>query len=193
MATNNAVNTPLSGQTGTGNFVGATSPTLITPVLGVASATSLAFSSTSGIIGTTTNNDAAAGSVGELISSTVLVGAAVSLTTTVSADITSISLTAGDWDVWGICNCTVGGSTTTSRVSGWISTTSATPPTAPNEGAYCYMDLSAAANTGEPTYFYAGQKRISLAGTTTVYLSVNCAFATSTMGAFGFIGARRIR
>jgi len=34
MATNNAVNTSLSGQTGTGNFVGATSPTLITPALG---------------------------------------------------------------------------------------------------------------------------------------------------------------
>jgi hypothetical protein len=34
MATNNAVNTSLSGQTGTGNFVGATSPSLITPALG---------------------------------------------------------------------------------------------------------------------------------------------------------------
>lgn len=34
MATNNSVNTGLSGQTGTGNFVGATSPTLITPLLG---------------------------------------------------------------------------------------------------------------------------------------------------------------
>ena len=34
MATNNAVNTSLSGQTGTGTFVGATSPTLVTPALG---------------------------------------------------------------------------------------------------------------------------------------------------------------
>jgi hypothetical protein len=34
MATNNAVNTSLSGQTGTGNFVGSTSPTLVTPALG---------------------------------------------------------------------------------------------------------------------------------------------------------------
>lgn len=38
MATNNAVNTSLSGQTGTGNFVGATSPTLVTPALGTPSA-----------------------------------------------------------------------------------------------------------------------------------------------------------
>lgn len=41
--TNNAVNTSLSGQTGTGNFVGATSPTLITPAIGVATATSINF------------------------------------------------------------------------------------------------------------------------------------------------------
>lgn len=34
MATNNAVNTSLSGQTGTGAFAGSTSPTFTTPVLG---------------------------------------------------------------------------------------------------------------------------------------------------------------
>lgn len=34
MTTNNAVNTSLSGQTGTVNFVGSTSPTLVTPLLG---------------------------------------------------------------------------------------------------------------------------------------------------------------
>lgn len=43
MSTNNAVNTTLSGQTGTGTFVGATSPTLVTPNIGVATATSLTF------------------------------------------------------------------------------------------------------------------------------------------------------
>jgi hypothetical protein len=34
MATNNSVNTGLSGQTGTGNFVGSITPTLVTPILG---------------------------------------------------------------------------------------------------------------------------------------------------------------
>jgi hypothetical protein len=34
MATNNSVNSPLSGTTGSGNFVGSTSPTLTTPILG---------------------------------------------------------------------------------------------------------------------------------------------------------------
>lgn len=34
MATNNATNTPLSGNTGTGTFVGSKTPTLVTPLLG---------------------------------------------------------------------------------------------------------------------------------------------------------------
>lgn len=50
MATNNAVNTTLSGQTGTANFVGSTSPTLVTPTLGAALATSINFG------GSTLNN-----------------------------------------------------------------------------------------------------------------------------------------
>lgn len=41
MATNNAVNTSLSGQTGTGNFVGSTSPTFVTPALGTPSSGNL--------------------------------------------------------------------------------------------------------------------------------------------------------
>ncbi len=41
MATNNAVNTSLEGQTGTGQFVGDTSPTLVTPALGTPSSGNL--------------------------------------------------------------------------------------------------------------------------------------------------------
>lgn len=43
MATNNMLNLPLSGSTGSGNFVGANTPTLVTPVGGVISATSMNF------------------------------------------------------------------------------------------------------------------------------------------------------
>ena len=42
MTTNNIVNVGLSGSTGTGNFVGATSPTLITPALGTPASGNLA-------------------------------------------------------------------------------------------------------------------------------------------------------
>lgn len=42
MATNNAVNTNLSGQTGTGSFAGSTSPTFVTPILGTPASGNLA-------------------------------------------------------------------------------------------------------------------------------------------------------
>jgi hypothetical protein len=41
MATNNSVDVSLSGQTGTGTFVGSTSPTLVTPALGTPSSGTL--------------------------------------------------------------------------------------------------------------------------------------------------------
>jgi hypothetical protein len=43
MTTINPIGNGLSGTTGTGNFVGANTPTLITPVLGAATATSINF------------------------------------------------------------------------------------------------------------------------------------------------------
>ena len=192
MATNNAVNTSLAGQTGTGTFVGATSPTLVTPVLGAASATSLSFSSTSGIIGTTTNNNAAAGSVGQLISSVVTAASGITFTTNVAANVTSISLTAGDWDVIG--NVTFIPVLTTTRVyitDGWISLTSATLP---DQSLYASLPY---VNTGFVSSTYIGfnvpSLRVSISGTTTVYLSILGAFDTSTLKACGGIYARRVR
>ena len=46
MATINGIGNGLSGTTGTGNFVGANTPTLVTPTLGVATATSINFGGT---------------------------------------------------------------------------------------------------------------------------------------------------
>ncbi len=146
---------------------------------------------TGGIVGTTTNDNAAAGKVGEFISSTVLSGAAVGLTTGSAADVTSISLTAGDWDVEGNVCTSPGSGTTTTQVAGWISTTSATFPTAPNNGALVVSRASIPANAAE--YFPVGRIRLSLSGTTTVYLSMLSTFAVNTQGGFGFIGARRVR
>ena len=152
---------------------------------------SITFSSTSGIIGTTTNDNAAAGSVGEIIESTVLVGSAVSATSTANLDVTSISLTAGVWYVWGIIALYHNAATTTTAEFGWINTTSATQATLPNGGASAYHRVSLAA--GLNMFFPVGQRRISVSGTTTVYLSANITFAVNTMSVYGYIGARRRR
>lgn len=135
------------------------------------------------IPGTITNDNANAGNFGEYIHSEIASGAAVALTTTVAKDITSISLTAGDWDVW--ANVATTAAVTTA--SGWINITSATDPTAPNGGAY--------ASWGAQTLTTPlGMKRIEVpAGPNqTVYLSINATFA-GAVSAYGFLGARRAR
>lgn len=183
----------ITNETGSGALVFATSPTLVTPVLGAASATSISFSSTSGIIGSSTNDSAAAGSVGETVTSSVAFGAAVALTSSTTANVTSISLTAGDWDVWGqICSATSSG-TVPQSFFGQITTTSATltfPPTASTPTAGM-NNLGGSATQG--FYFAIPPIRLSLSATTTVYLVANSIFTVSTMAAYGYIMARRRR
>lgn len=176
------LSTPLSiAQGGTGSATG--NPTFA----------SVTFNpTTGGIVGTTTNDNAAAGKVGELIESIVLGGAAVAVTTATASDITSISLTAGDWNVWGQVQTLPAGGTTTTQIIGWTSATSATLPTPPNKGSFNQLagiSLAAGNGAGIPI----GIQRLSLSGTTTVYLSCSVTFAVSTMGVYGYIGARRVR
>lgn len=171
MTTNNSVNSTLSGTTGSGNFVGSTSPAITTPDL----------------IGVTNASNANAGSVGQLISSVIASASAVSLTSGNSADVTSISLTAGDWDVWG--NSYIAGSAAVLAVgSVWVSSTSATLPDSSLLSQH-FPPLAGAANAiGLP----APQLRFNVSGTTTVYLSVRSVF-TGTATACGGIYARRVR
>lgn len=143
------------------------------------------------LVGTTTNDNAAAGAVGEIIESTILVASAVALTTATAFDITSISLTAGDWDVWGSVDFVSGATTSCNGIQGWISTASATMPTRPNNGAF--VNLSPVFGTGTHPAVSVGTSRLSLAVTTTVYLSTQASFSISTFGAYGYIGARRRR
>lgn len=149
-----------------------------------------------GIVGTTTNNNAASGNVGEYVSSSVASGSAVSLTTNVDANVTSISLTAGDWDVQGNVCFTANNSTSFTNFYGWISTTSATMPTRPNSGAISAVvvpaTVPASGGSADPS-LAVSRIRLSLSGTTTVYLSAKANFTVSTTGAYGFIGARRVR
>lgn len=197
MATNNAVNVGLSGTTGTVNFVGSTSPTLITPVLGAATATSLAFSpTTGGIIGTTNADSPTAGDVGEVISSILLVGSAVSLTSLTAANVTSISLTAGDWDVWGEIWFNAASTTLPSSISGAISTSTGTFPTVPAVATAASSMVFAAVAFGaaaEQNILPVVPCQINVNSTTTVFLIARSGFTTSTLSAYGKIMARRRR
>ena len=164
-------------------------------VLLIADATgALSRSSNGGIPvqGTNTNDNAASGYVGEYVSSSVALASAVSLTNGVAANVTSISLTAGDWDVHGCVAFQPNASTTSTAAIAAISTTSAALPTLPNGGGTSSRNSSTAL-TGDFSVMNIGNVRISINATTTVYLVAFSTFAVNANSAYGFIGARRVR
>lgn len=141
---------------------------------------------------TATNDSAAAGKIGEYISSQTTAGSGnVALTTNTNADITSISLTAGDWDVWGNVGFEPAGGSSITQTFAWISVTSATLPTYPNNGGM--QQAGAAGGTANNVTLSAGCMRMSLSGTTTIYLTARETHTIGTMNSYGFIGARRVR
>jgi len=142
-------------------------------------------SQTAGIVGTTTNNNANAGSIGEYQTNTTT---GTSLSTGVAANCTSLSLTAGDWSVSGVVHFVPAGSTTVTYIAAGISTTSAT------FGSFgTFVQSGLTFTTGSPQDISAPTVRISIASTTTVYLIGDSSFGVSTMTCNGFIAARRIR
>ncbi len=148
---------------------------------------------TKGIVGTPTNNNAASSYVGEFISSIVLSGAALPMTTNTALDITTISLTAGDWNVWGTLWLAPAAGTITTTISVSVSQTSATLPTTPAIGTSIQQIRGLSSAAGEVCILQAPTTRISLAGTTTIYLVGFATFTTSTMGGYGSLCARRVR
>jgi len=146
--------------------------------------------------GTTTNDNAAAGNIGQFITSTVAAGSAVALTTATGKDVTTISLTAGDWDVSGQVDFVLAGVTATLFQSGISLSTNTLPSQAGGSG------MGTDALVGVPllttilsaTYCQGiAPVRISLAATTTVYLVAQAAFSAGTNTAYGTLRARRVR
>jgi hypothetical protein len=145
-----------------------------------------------GIVGTTLADNAQAGSVGEFASSNIAVGSAVALSNNVVTNVTNISLTAGDWDCYGNTGFH-GTSTTINYFSGAISTATASLGTFPNGGAlYAINGLSSSISSGD-FLMIAGQLRVNVSGSQTVYLVVQSGFGSGTVNAYGFLGCRRRR
>ena len=137
------------------------------------------------VIGTTTNDSAAAGYIGEVVTSTVASGAGVSLVSGTAKTITSISLTAGDWDVFGMLGTFA--SVSIAQASGGASATNNTAPAEDQAILYGPITGQQANQNTIPTV------RVSLAGTTTYYLVVTASFGSGTCVGYGRITARRAR
>lgn len=143
------------------------------------------------VMGTTTNDNAISGCVGEYISSSILSASAVTITSNTPANVTSISLTPGDWDVTGTIIVNPGALSVISNIVGGINTVSAALPTYGTENNVGLLNITMAAGVG--SIVNMGPLRVSISSNTTVYLVVNSVFTVSTNKAYGFIGARRRR
>ena len=141
------------------------------------------------IAGTSSADNAASGYVGEYITSNIPDASAVSLSNNTAVDVTSISLTAGDWEIFGNVSFTFGASTAVSNVICWTSNASATLPDNSKRSYYADNVTGVAANIALATPYL----RINSTGTTTAYLTAYCSFTTSTATASGSIFARRVR
>lgn len=139
--------------------------------------------------GITDGSSAASGKIGELISSTIATGSATSLTTSTPKNITSISLTAGDWNVWGQVGVIGDTGTTLTFFIGGVSGTSATLGTAGTFQSQLSSITLGANNLRAATPILP----VNITVTTTYYLVVNAVFGTSTLGGFGTLYARRVR
>ena len=145
---------------------------------------------TGGIVGTTTNNNAAAGNVGEYVEGVVLRASAVSLTTATVGNVSSITLGAGDWDVSGYVSFLAGGSTVRTLIlSGLANGTSSLPDIENGSRVAQAGSVTGGTDIGMATAIV----RYSLTGNTTIYLNAYSEFTTSTMQAYGVIRARRVR
>ena len=140
--------------------------------------------------GVTNGSDAPPGQIGEVISSVVQPGA-VTLTSTVAANIASISLSPGDWDVHGEIWLSVGTGAPV-NVVGAINTVSATLPATQSIGT-SRAQISATLTASSLDYFAPRACRASLLATTPYYLVGFCNFPSGTTTAGGTIWARRAR
>lgn len=145
------------------------------------------------LYGVSSNTAATAGNIGELITSTLATGSAVSLVTGTAKTITSVSLTAGEWDVSGTANYVTGATTTVQSL--WCSISSTNNTLDATLGTYANQMYTTAgsvlSDTNDPAVVCPTVRK-SLSTTTTIFLIALSGFGTSTNTAAGFIRATRV-
>jgi len=145
------------------------------------------YITTGQLIGTATNDAANAGNVGEVFN----VGpTSASFTSTIPANINSVTLSPGDWELSGIAVYGGAGATTTTDVVTAISTTSASV-IAGLLGIAAHNRQTATADFS-CTHTLLPQQ-VSLASSTQYFLNGQATFTVSTYGVTGIIHARRAR
>lgn len=143
------------------------------------------------LLGSTTNDNAATGDVGEFLNATVGSGGAYSLTSGTVYSVTSVGLTPGDWDLEGSAVFTqAGGTTATDYIVGITNSLSAWDG---GETSYARTGFLTSAATTLTGTMPAVKRRVSTSSSITYYLLVRGTFTGGTLTVYGNINARRVR
>lgn len=138
--------------------------------------------------GTATNDNAAAGDVGEYVTSGQVSG--VGLSNNTPTNITSISLTAGDWEVSGNAGIVTGAASAVTLFEACASL-NGTAITPIETGATLLFNISIGASA--TNRFAIPPQRASLSTTTSVFLNVEATITSGSATGNGVLRARRVR
>jgi len=143
--------------------------------------------------GANTNSNASTGNIGEFQTASLASTGKLQITTSTGTSVIGVSLTPGDWDVWGQVYFTFQATTVATALIACVATAnSSTLPVAPDTGL-AKLGLGGGLTGGADTALNAGPIRLSLAATQTASMIAQAGFGTSTTGVYGTISARRAR
>lgn len=148
-------------------------------------------------VATTTNDNAAAGEIGEYLETTVLVGAAVSETTATPVDVCTLALTAGDWEVSATVNRVLIGTTATAYGAAISPTANTVPGQAGGSGvgadSVVFQNAVFGATVTGNHITAVNSVRVKLSAAATIHLVAADTFSAGTVGVYGTLRARRVR
>jgi hypothetical protein len=144
-----------------------------------------------GISSVTTGTAASAGYVGQVLSSKISSGSAVSESTGATVNVTSLTLTAGDWDVEGSVVFKPSSVTIPSGYNAWIGINS-TSVTIPSDGTEVAVTPGTESNQSSGFGGSIPRQIYNVSTSTTVYLVAQSNFTAGSMGVYGYLTARRV-
>lgn len=128
------------------------------------------------------------GAIQSVLESKIATGSATSLTSATAKNVTSLTLTPGVWDVSGVVNHNLAGTTRTAGIAAIHTTTAAVP----TDGTEVAMGTPLTTATGVDGRAVPVKRIVVASGTTVVYLTTSATFSAGTVAAFGSIQARRV-
>jgi hypothetical protein len=144
------------------------------------------------IPGTATNDNAAAGNVGEFLFSVVPSGSGPGLVSSTAVAVAGVNLTPGDWDVQAMIGFVGGAATQVAYAIGSLSTAQGGITGGYGSVWQAYYNAGPFSSIGS-IMLPISSVRYTPTSTTTVWLNAQVGFTPGSVSAFGTIRARRVR